>query len=224
MVKSSLVVAVHPDDETLGCGATLLKLANLGVSHHWLIVTSACAPDYSAEQIAAQSGQIEKVRQAYPFASMTWLKFPTTRLETLPLGELIGGLRNCLAQVRPEWVFVPNRSDVHSDHQIVFQALSAVLKPIYMRSLGIRRILACEVNSETEAAFPLSENAFLPTSLFDVSETLERKLEIMELYKTEIHPEPLPRSLSAIRALARFRGATIGVKYAEAFMLIRELS
>ena len=223
MVESSLVVAVHPDDETLGCGATLLKLANLGASLHWLIVTSAYTPDYSAEQITMQSEQIEKVRQAYPFESLTWLKHPTTRLETLPLVSLIDGLRGCLAQVRPEWVFVPNRSDVHSDHHVVFQALSAVLKPIYMRSLGVKRVLTCEVNSETEAAFPLPENVFLPTSLVDISGTFERKLEIMELYKTEIHPEPLPRSPSAIRALARFRGATIGVEYAEAFMLMREI-
>ena len=223
MVTSALVVAVHPDDETLGCGATLLKLARSGVPIHWLIVTSAHAPDYSATQIALQAEQVEKVQQAYPFESIQWLKLPTTRLETLSLVSLIDGLRGSFAHVRPEWVFVPNRSDVHSDHHIVFQALSAILKPIYMRSLGVKRILSCEVNSETEAAFPLSENAFLPTVYINISETLERKLEIMDLYKTEIHPEPLPRSLSAIRALARFRGASIGVEYAEAFTLLREI-
>ena len=224
MVDSILAVAVHPDDETLGCGATLLKLANSGVSIHWLIATSAHSPDYSATQIAVQSEQVDIVRQAYSFESLTWLKYPTTHLETQPLVSLIDGLRGCLERVRPEWVFVPNRSDVHSDHHIVFQALSAVLKPIYMRSLGVKRVLACEVNSETEAAFPLPENAFLPTSIFDISETFERKLQIMELYRTEIHPEPLPRSLSSIRALARFRGASIGVEYAEAFMLMREIA
>ena len=224
MINSILVVAVHPDDETLGCGATLLKLVNSGVSIHWLIVTSAHIPDYSADQITVQSEQVEKVRQAYSFESLTWLKYPTTHLEAYPFVSLIDGLRSCLSQVRPEWVFIPNRSDVHSDHRVVFHALSAVFKPIHMHSLGIKRILACETNSETEAAFPLPENAFLPTIIFDVSETFERKLEIMELYKSEIQPEPLPRSLSAIRALARFRGATIGVKYAEAFMLIREIA
>lgn len=223
MVDSSLVIAAHPDDETLGCGATLLRLAKSGAAIHWLLVSSAHAPDYSAAQMAAQSEQVENVRQAYPFESLTWLKYPTTRLETLPLVCLIDGLRECLARLRPELVFVPNRSDVHTDHRVVFQALSAVLKPIYMRSFGVKRVLACETNSETEAAFPLSENAFLPTSFIDVGETFERKLEIMELYKTEIHPEPLPRSPSAIRALARFRGASIGVEYAEAFMLMREI-
>lgn len=223
MGNSILVIAVHPDDETLGCGATLLKLANSGVPIHWLLVTSAHTPDYSDMQVAVQSEQVEKVRQAYPFESLTWLKYPTCHLETQPLVSLIEGLRVCIKQIRPECVFIPNRSDVHSDHNVVFQALSAVLKPIYMHSLGVKRVLACEIISETEAAFPLPESAFLPTSFINICETLERKLEIMELYKTEIHPEPLPRSSSAIRALARFRGASIGVEYAEAFMLMREV-
>lgn len=223
MNNKIMVVATHPDDETLGCGGTLLKLAHKGATIHWVLVTAAHEPGYSAEQIATQAEQVENVRQAYPFESLTWLRYPTTCLDTMPLDSLIVALHKCLAQVRPECVFLPNRSDVHSDHRVVFQVLSSVLKPIYMRSLGVNRVLACESISETEAAPPLPECAFLPTVFVDISETFERKMEIMGLYKTEVHPEPLPRSPSAIRAQARFRGATIGVEYAEAFMLIREI-
>jgi LmbE family N-acetylglucosaminyl deacetylase len=223
MKNNIMVIATHPDDETLGCGGTLLKLAQRGTLLQWLLVTAAHSPNYSGDQIATQAVQVENVRQAYPFESLTWLKYPTTRLDTIALDSLIVALHKCLAQVRPVWVFIPNRSDVHSDHRVVFQALSAVLKPIYMRSLGVKRVLACEVISETEAAPPLPENAFLPTVFMDVGETFERKMEIMGLYKTEVQSEPLQRSPSAIRAQARLRGATIGVEYAEAFMLIREI-
>jgi N-acetylglucosamine malate deacetylase 1 len=219
-----MVVATHPDDETLGCGGTLLKLARQGATTHWVLVTAAAHESgYSSEQIATQVEQVKTVRQSYPFESLTWLKYPTTRLDTIPLDSLIAALHKCIAQVRPDRVFLPNRSDVHSDHRVVSQALSAVLKPIYMRSFGVNRVLSCEIISETEAAPPLPEFAFLPTVFVDVSETFERKMEIMRLYKTEVHPEPLPRSPSAIRAQARFRGAAIGVEYAEAFMLIREI-
>jgi LmbE family N-acetylglucosaminyl deacetylase len=93
-----------------------------------------------------------------------------------------------------------------------------------MRSLGVSRVLACEVLSETDASPPFAENAFLPNVFVDVSDTLERKLEIMQIYETELHPGFLPRSPSALRAMARFRGATIGVEYAESFMLVRELT
>ena len=223
MNNNIIVIAPHPDDETLGCGGTLLKLAQRGTLLHWLLVTAANEPNYSGDQIATQAVQVENVKQAYPFESLTWLKYPATRLDTVPLDSLIIALRKCLAQVRPEWVFITNRSDVHSDHRVVFQALAAILKPIYMRSLGVNRVLSYEVISETDAAPPLPEYAFLPTVFMDVGGTFERKMEIMRLYKTEVHPEPLPRSPSAIRAQARFRGATIGVEYAEAFMLIREI-
>ena len=57
----------------------------------------------------------------------------------------------------------------------------------------------------------------------DITETIDGKLDAFALYRTEIQAYPLPREASAIRALARFRGATIGVKYAEAFMLLREV-
>lgn len=220
--KDILVVATHPDDETLGCGGTLLKLAHQGAPIHWLLVTAPHEPEYSAKQIIIEAKQIEDINQAYPFESLTWLKYRPSQLETLPLGLLIEELRECIVKIRPACVFIPNRSDVHSDHRVVCQALSAVLKPIYMRSLGVNRVLACEAISSTEAASPLPENLFLPTVYVDISDTFERKLDIMGLYKTEIQSEPLPRSPSAIRALARFRGASIGVKYAESFMLIRE--
>jgi LmbE family N-acetylglucosaminyl deacetylase len=218
-----LTIAVHPDDETLGCGGTLLNYAAQGAALHWLLVTAAHAPEFTPEQIEQQAQQVRAVEQAYPFAALHWLELPSIRLETLPLNQIVVALRQVIEQVRPEVVFVPNRSDVHSDHRVVFQASLAVLKAFYMRSLGVRRVLACDTISETEAAPPLPENAFVPTTFVDVSATFERKLEIMHLYQTEVHPDPFPRAPGAIRAQARYRGATVGVEYAEAFMLIREV-
>lgn len=217
-----LAVAVHPDDETLGCGGTLLRHAAGGDALHWLIVTAAQAPEYTEDQAGEQAKQVEAVRAAYPFATLHWLKFPSTRLDTVPLNELVEAIRRVIEEVRPETVFVPNRSDAHSDHRIVFQASLAALKSFYMRSLNVSRLLAYETLSETDAAPPLPENAFLPTVFMDVSATLERKSQIMRLYQSELQAKGLPRSLSALRALARYRGATVGVEYAEAFMLIRE--
>ncbi len=217
-----LAVSVHPDDETLGCGGTLLKHSAAGESLHWLIVTSLGEEEHTHEQRVCQEACVQAVREAYPFATLDWLRFPTTRLDTLPLNTIVAAIREVIARVRPQTLFVPNRSDVHSDHRVVFAATAAVMKSFYMQSFGVERILACEVPSETDAAAPLPEHAFLPTVYVDISGTIDRKLEIMSLYGAEMHPEPLPRSGSAIRALARHRGASIGAEYAEAFMLIRE--
>lgn len=219
-----LAIAVHPDDETLGCGATLLKHAAAAEAIHWLIVTAATEADFTVRQIEVQRSQVEAVQAAYRFSSVHWLKLPTTRLEQLPVNDLIGAIRAVLNDVRPEIVYVPNRSDVHSDHRIVSDAASAVLKSFYMSSLGVRRVLACEVPSETDAVPALPELAFVPNVYVDVSQTLRRKLEIMSLFASEVQAGWMPRGLSALEALARHRGAAIGREFAEAFMLMREIA
>ena len=89
---------------------------------------------------------------------------------------------------------------------------------------GITRLLSYETLSSTEAAPANASRAFVPNVFSDITRFIERKLEIMSIYETELQPYPLPRSLESIRALARFRGATMGLEYAEAFMLIRELT
>jgi LmbE family N-acetylglucosaminyl deacetylase len=218
-----LAIAVHPDDETLGCGATLLKHAAAGDTLHWLIVTAATPERFSAEQIAKQAAQVEQVRMAYPFASLNWLKLPTTRLETLPLDDIVRPIRDVVAARRPEVVYLPNRSDAHSDHRVTFAAASAVLKSFYLRAFGVRRVLLCETISETDAAPPLAENAFQPQLFVDVSGTLRRKLDVFALYASEHHVDHHPRTRSSIEALARWRGSTIGVEYAEAFFVMREI-
>ena len=218
-----LAICAHPDDETLGCGGTLLKHASQGDTLHWLLITSAHPQDFSQEVIKQQAREVFSVEKAYPFTTLNWLKHPATRLDTLPLSMLIKAIQEVVERIGPEIVFVPNRSDVHSDHRVAFDAVMIALKIFCLRKQGIRRVLACEVLSSTDAAFSTAQNVFIPNVFVDVSDTIERKLEIISLYENQLHSDPLPRSLSAIRALARYRGATISVHYAEAFTLIREI-
>lgn len=219
-----LTIAVHPDDETLGCGATLVKMAQAGADLHWLIVTSAHPEEFPGADRAAQEAQVERVRAGYPFATLSWLKFPSTRLDTLPLKDLIAAIRASVEAVRPDTVFVPHWSDGHSDHRVTFDACQSVLRPGTMSQLGVRRVLATEVSSQTESAAPGARPAFTPNVFVDVTATLERKLELFALYGAEVHASPGPRSLDTVRALATVRGAAVGVGYAEAFYLVRELA
>ncbi len=223
MGQRVLSIAVHPDDETLGCGATLLKHAAAGDELHWLLVSSAHAEEYTAGERALQEKQVAAVKAAYPFASLTWLRLPATRLEMIPLNQLVSAIQEGVARTRPDTVFVPYWGDSHSDHRVSFDAALGVLKSFYMSMHGVRRVLACEVPSETDSGPPGARPAFVPNVFVDVGATLERKLEILSLYEGEVHPHPGPRSLSSVRALARVRGATVGVEAAEAFMLVREI-
>lgn len=218
-----LAISAHPDDETLGCGGTLLKHAAAGDDVAWLIATEAHEPGWTSELIAEKAGEVGRVADAYSMTSVTKLGLPTAQLDSIPFGDLIAGVHDAVAAVTPEVVYVVHRGDVHTDHDVLFRAVMSVLKPFHMASLGVKRVLSFETLSSTDAAAPSLGTAFVPTVFSDISAFLERKIEIMGLFETEAQPDPMPRGPSAIRALARSRGATVGLEYAEAFMLIREI-
>ncbi len=217
-----LVISAHPDDETLGCGGALLKHRAAGDSVHWLVVTRAFTPQWTEDAIRNKAAEVDAVAAAYGVEGYSCLGHPTTRLDVIPQAELIAGIREFAHEVRPDWVYLVNRSDVHSDHRQVFDATAAVFKP-FNHALGVRRLMSYEVLSSTEAMPPLAERAFMPNAYADISAYIERKLEILQLYRSEVPPDPHPRGPSAVRALARLRGATIGVEYAEGFMVLRDL-
>lgn len=218
-----LVISVHPDDETLGCGGSMLRHGARGDELHWLIVTQSYAPRWSKATMARKAKEVETVAAAYAIKSVTKLGLPTAKLDTVPQGEMIGALGNAIDVIRPEVVYLVHDGDVHTDHHAVFTATMCVLKAFYMKKHGVRRVLSYETLSSTDAAPPQPYRSFLPTVYQDISLYIEQKIEIMSRYETEVQPDPLPRGPSAIRALARYRGASIGVEYAEALMLIREV-
>ena len=218
-----LVIAPHPDDETLGCGGTLLKHVAAGDSVSWVIVTKAHEPRWPAEVIERRERQIEQVSATYGFAKRFRLSFPAGRLDAVPLEDLMDAINEIVVEVRPDWIYNVHAGDVHSDHRAVFDATMSAVKSFNSASKGVSRLLSYETISSTDATPPTPATVFLPNLYCDITPFLERKLEIMSLYEGEVHPYPLPRALESIRALARFRGATIAAEYAEAFMLLREL-
>lgn len=217
-----LVISPHPDDETLGCGGTILKLREEGNFIYWLIVTGMNDKlGFPKEKILNRQREIKKVTKMYGFDDVFNLNFPTTRLDTIPMVDLISKISDCIRKIRPEVIFMNNKSDIHTDHKITFQAVVSATKSF--KANFIKRILMYETISETDVVSPFIENAFLPNIFVDISHYIEKKLEIISIYKSEIMEYPLPRSLDSMKALARFRGSQIGVEYAEAFMSVREI-
>lgn len=220
-MKKVLAVAVHPDDETLGCGGSLFRHRAEGDEVYWLIITNiseACG--YSSEQVQKRQEEIDRVARIYGFSKVFKLDFPTTELDRVPMGKLIQSISEILNKIQPEILYVPFHSDVHTDHQIAFKALMSCTKNF--RYPFIEKVLMCETLTETEFSPPLQNNAFTPNVFVDISLFLDKKLKAMSLYESEVMKAPLPRSLEIIEALAKYRGSRIGVKYAEAFMLIHE--
>lgn len=217
-----LFIAVHPDDETLGCGGTILKHKEKGDEIYWLILTRANKKITTIKDIQnIQKKYVKKAAEEYGFKHYFHMDFLTTELDQYPMSELIGKMKQIFDEIRPDTVFLPNRCDVHSDHKVAFDAAYACTKNF--RIPYLKKILMYEALSETEFAPALPENTFSPNYFVDITAFMEKKLEIMKMFNTEQMEEPYPRAMSSIRALARYRGSRIGVDFAEAFVLLLDI-
>ncbi|MGI5887117.1 MAG: PIG-L deacetylase family protein [Syntrophomonadaceae bacterium] len=222
-MKNILVVAPHPDDETLGCGGTLLKHKTSGDKIHWLIVTGINEEaGFNTERIMARNHEIETVSAIYGFESVVNLNLPTAKLDNMPMQQLVEMIGDAIFKIRPEILYVPYPGDIHTDHKVVFQAVAACSK--WFRFDSVKRVLAYETISETNFDISPEISAFNPNVFVSINEFILKKLQIMRIYKSEMGLFPFPRSEEAILALAQIRGAAAGCKAAEAFMLLKEIS
>jgi len=219
-----LIISVHADDETLGCAGTILRHRAAGDEIYWVLVTQGYEPRCSPELLVTKAKEVDNVAAALGVKQLFRLGFRATMLDHTPQNDLIDGLRKVIDEVRPQVVYQVHGGDIHTDHFAVFTASMCVLKPFYMHKFGVQQVLCYETLSSTEAAPALMHRHFIPNVYHDISPYIDRKVEIMTMYASELHADPLPRGGSAIRALARYRGATIATDYAEAFMLIRAVN
>lgn len=218
-----LVVAVHPDDETLGCGGTILKHKAQGDEIYWLVVTGPIKGDHPAftdEFIANRNALVDRVADAYGFNETIKLNLPTQKLHAVDLKDIIVKVADVFKRIQPDTIYMMYNNDVHSDHRVAFDAVYSCTKSF--RYPFINSILMIEALSETEFSLATQATAFVPNVYVDITKYIDKKLEIMDLYDTEVMQEPYPRSLSSIKALARVRGSRAGVMYAEAFQLLYE--
>jgi LmbE family N-acetylglucosaminyl deacetylase len=218
-----MVLAVHPDDETLGCGGTLLKHKEQGDEIHWVIVTSAKSfPGMTKAELEERAQVIKKVSELFKFDSVTELELPTIELDSLDKKDIVKVISNVISSVQPNILYLPFAYDVHSDHRVVFECAYSCTKSF--RYSFIKKIYMMETLSETEYAPSLQVTSFVPNVFSDITSYIDKKTQAMSLYKTEIGEHPFPRSLDSIKAQAMFRGSSCGVYYAEAFMLLKEMN
>lgn len=218
-MKRILVIAPHPDDETLGCGGTILKHIKRGDKVSWCIVTLGNKNmGHDTKHMKDWNNIIEKVQKKYKFSNVYKLKLPTGEIDRIPLFKLINLLKKVIKTEKPDIIYTNFSHDIHSDHQIIYNATVSAVKNFNFPN--IKKILMYETISETEYATNVENISFNPNYFIDITPFIEKKINIFKIYKTEVMKENYPRSLSNIKALAKYRGGRIGKKYAEAFMLV----
>lgn len=218
-----LVIAPHPDDEVLGCGGTIKKCSEKGDEVFLCIVTKAYIPDWPEDFIEEREREIKSSSEILKIKKTFFLGFPTVKIDTVPQKQLNDSISKVIVEVDPETVFIPFSGDINKDHKLVSESALVALRP--KPGSSVKKVFCYEVLSETEWSKPLgkTEGVFVANCYEDISDYLEDKLKAMRCYKSELKEFPHPRSLEGIKILSQKRGMEIGVKNAEAFMLIREI-
>lgn len=216
-----LVIAPHPDDEILGTGGTIAKRAAQGHDVYVCIVTKGCEPLFHEKYVEKGRSECRKADEYLGVKETIFLDFPAVMLEEVPRYELNDGILGVIQRIKPEEVYVPHRGDMQIDHKIVVDAAMVALRPKY--SHKVKRIYAYETLSETGWDIPNVMNEFIPTVYEDISDTINKKIEAMNIFQSQLAPFPNARSIGAIEALARFRGSTVTLEAAEAFGIVREI-
>lgn len=220
-MKKILVIAPHPDDEVLGCGGAIVKHIKGGDEVYLCVVTKAYAPDWSDEFLKNRPKEIKKANEILGIKKTYFLDFPTAKLDTIPQKSLNDSILEVIKKTRAEIVYVPYEGDLCKDHRLVFEAALVASRPYTNKS--VKKLLCYETLSETEWGRNFAKKIFFPNTYVDISDTLKYKIKAMQSYESEVKKSPHPRSLEIIKVLAEKRGSEAGLKFAEAFVLIREI-
>ena len=224
-----LVIVAHPDDEVLGCGATIAKWSDLGESVHILIMAEGVTSrdvvrntNINHQELLLLKKSAEDARKVLGAVSTKLLNFPDNRMDALNLLDVIKEIEKEIDRLRPHTVVTHHSGDLNIDHRIIHEAVITACRP--QPGHTVNRILAFEVVSSTEWQSTGSNAIFQPNLFEDVSITIDRKIKALKSYEAEMRKWPHARSLKNVEYLARWRGASVGCEAAEAFMLIRELA
>lgn len=225
-MKNVLVIAAHPDDELLGEGGTIRRLADKGINCRAVIVgegiTSRAERRNNADirELDELKKDARNAAQKVGYSSIDFCDLPDNRLDGLELLDVIKIVSFYIDKYKPDIIFTHHHGDLNIDHRIVCEAVLTASRPV--GDYTVERIYSFETPSSTEWNY-VYEKSFTPNVYFDISGTLEAKIAGMKCYRSESTRYPHPRSPEALRALAEYRGSNVGLKSAEAFMLLREI-
>ena len=220
-----LIIAAHPDDEVLGCGGTIARLT--GERHDVYVailgegITSRHDKREQANQRIIKELQ-DRSRQASKLLGVKELflyDFPDNRFDTVPLLDIVKTVEKLINRFQPEIVYTHHGGDLNIDHVITHRAVMTATRPV--ENCSVKEIYTFEVPSSTEWAFSQFRPAFSPNMFMDISDTLELKIQAMQLYESETRLFPHPRSPEALRAIAKRWGGAVGLETVEAFELVR---
>ena len=223
-----LCVAAHPDDELLGCGATLRRLKNEGHSIYTCILCGQVNARHGRPEPNTLKRVCEEAERIIGIDESVKYDYPNIQFNTVPHLDMVQSVEKAILRFTPSWVFAHHPGDLNVDHRVCYEAtMTAIRLPQRLSqnvpTTMIRRVYLFEVLSATDWAAPL-EPPFQPNSFFDAAGTIDAKIQALEAFEGALKPFPHSRSSRNVRNLAHLRGAQAGLESAEAFSLVRDLN
>jgi LmbE family N-acetylglucosaminyl deacetylase len=225
MNESVLIVAAHPDDEVLGCGGTIAKLVDSGALVHVVFLADGVFSrdgESQSEELNARRAAANKACDILGVTTVSFGDLPDNRMDSVALLDITQKIERHIFERRPSTLITHHAGDVNIDHRRTLEAVITACRPQFHHP--VKSILSFEVPSSTEWQLPCNAPAFVPNWFVDISATLERKMAALDAYEFELRDWPHPRSRRGVEYLARWRGATVGVDAAEAFVLGRHVA
>ena len=225
MSRKILIVAAHPDDEVLGCFGTVAKLISKGYEAYTLILGEGKTSRDEKREVSNKQDEIDllnseilKANNLIGIKEVFLESFLDNRFDSVDLLDIIKVVSRVKDVIQPDIIFTHYEKDLNIDHQLTYRAVVTATRP--MKDECVKEIYSFEILSSTEWNYPLS---FDPDTFFDVSDTIDIKVQAMKEYKSELCIYPHPRSLEGIKLNAQYHGMRVGKKYVEAFKSVRIL-
>ena len=217
-LRNVVIIAPHPDDETLGLGGSIKRLTMNKVKVSILIVSGHLPPLYKKKDFNQTLLESKKVFKHLGVSDYEFLKIPATKVNELPVAKLNQKISQFINDRGPDTVFVPF-PDRHIDHRTVFDSAIVACRPLNKKSP--KNVLLYETLSETHWNVANVEPAFQPNLFININKTIEDKIEALKMYRSQIKKSTPSRSIEAAKSLAQFRGSQNNCEYAEAFQVVR---
>jgi LmbE family N-acetylglucosaminyl deacetylase len=223
-----LVMAAHPDDEVLGCGGTILKALQQGAQVRVVFLgegISARVPigQYDSPEFFQQTAQRQKeAHKALKVLGVKDVKFGErlcTQFDSYPFLSIVKDIEAEIKAFRPTVLLTHNPSEVNIDHRITYEAVEVACRPV--NPWAPQEIYAFEIICSGNWKF---DPQFRPNVYVDIEKFWVKKIKAWPCYQGEARPFPHPRSDQGLETLAAFRGMAVGIKKAEAFRLVRQVT
>jgi N-acetylglucosamine malate deacetylase 1 len=229
MKPTILTIAAHPDDEVLGCGGTMARFAEEGHEVHVLILAEGLTSRDDTRDRDSKLGELSLLattaKEANILLGLNSIKlhdFPDNRMDSVDRLDVVKVIEKKMEEIQPSIIFTHFGNDLNIDHRIANDAVVTACRSFPGQM--VKELYFYEVPSSTEWQISSGQFGFQPNLFISLTnDQINKKRKALEIYNSEMRDFPHSRSIQAVEALAKWRGASCGHTWAEAFVVGRIL-